>query len=229
MSAVRSVLKNNIRNAEIDEFLEVEVGKAGYAGADIQKTPLGARITLFVTRPGLVIGRRGVGIRDLTERLGQNFDLTNPQLSVMEVEVPELDPRIMAQKIVATVSRGTAFRRAAVWTLNSIMAAGALGAEIAVAGKLRSERSRFEKHRAGILPKSGDAAEKTVRTATVMVQLKMGLYGIKVKIAIRDALPSELEILYEKKENAEDQKSEINAIAEDQKSEINAIAEDQGS
>lgn len=219
MSAVRAVLKNNIRNAEIDEFLEAEVGKAGYAGADILKTPLGSRITLFVTRPGLVIGRRGVGIRDLTERLGQNFDLTNPQLSVMEVEVPELDPRIMAQKIVATVSRGTAFRRAAVWTLNSIMAAGALGAEIAVAGKLRSERSRFEKHRAGILPKSGDAAEKTVRQATVMVQLKMGLYGIKVKIAIRDALPAELEILYEKKdekkENGEE-KSEINAIPETQ-------------
>ena len=215
MSAVRSVLKNNIRNAEIDEFLEAEVGKAGYAGADIQKTPLGSRITLFVTRPGLVIGRRGVGIRDLTEGLGQNFGLANPQLSVMEVEVPELDPRIMAQKIVATVSRGTAFRRAAVWTLNSIMAAGALGAEIAVAGKLRSERSRFEKHRAGIVPKSGDAAEKTVRQATVMVQLKMGLYGIKVKIAIRDALPAELEILYDKKENGEE-KSEIDAITESQ-------------
>jgi small subunit ribosomal protein S3 len=52
---------------------------AGFGGADIQKSPLGTRLTLYVTRPGLVIGRKGSGIRDLTSKLEVRFGLTNPK------------------------------------------------------------------------------------------------------------------------------------------------------
>lgn len=195
MSAVKNVLKTHARNAELDEFLEHELADAGFAGADLLKNPVGTRITVYVTRPGLVIGRRGVGIKDLTTKLEQKFGLQNPQVSVMEVEVPELNPRIMCSRIAYTVTRGTAFRRAANWALNSIMAAGALGAEIAVAGKLRSERAHHEKFRAGIVPKSGDTAARVVREASRDVLLKMGLYGIKVRVALKDAVPSEVQLV----------------------------------
>jgi small subunit ribosomal protein S3 len=199
MSAIKKVMGHFARNAELDEYLKNEIADSGYGGVDILKTPVGTRITLFVTRPGIVIGRRGTGIRSLTENIETKFKIQNPQISVLEIEVPELYPQIMCNRIAHNVRRGTAFRRAALWALNSIMGAGAMGAEISVSGKLRSERAHHEKHRAGIVLKSGETAKRIVREATSDVLLKMGLYGIKVKIAIKDAIPHEIEI----KENIE--------------------------
>ena len=181
-------------DSEIDEFLEQTLRDSGYGGVDITTSPVGTRITLYVQRPGLVIGRRGVGIKDLTEKMEKKFALPNPQISVVEETAPELNPRIMASRIAQTVARGTAFRRAAIWTLNSIMNAGAMGAEIVISGKLRSERAHFEKYVAGVVPKSGDTADRMVRRATTDVLLKMGLYGVQVKIAIKDAVPSDVEL-----------------------------------
>src|SRR5208283_3779266 len=173
--------------------LEKELKEAGYAGVDIQKNPIGSRITVYVTRPGLAIGRRGTGIKDLTERVAAKFPLPNPQIAVSEVEQPELNPRIMAARTAQIVARGTAFRRAATWTMNSIMAAGASGVEIGVAGKLRSDRSHSEKYRMGVVPKSGEASKRVVREATTDVLLKLGLYGIQVKIALKDLVPPMVE------------------------------------
>jgi small subunit ribosomal protein S3 len=194
-SAVKSILAMHRTYAEIDEYLEKELREAGYAGVDIQKNPIGSRITVFVTRPGLAIGRRGTGIKDLTERVAAKFNLPNPQIAVSEVEMPELNPRIMAARTAQIVSRGTAFRRAATWTMNSIMAAGASGVEIGVAGKLRSDRSHSEKYRMGVVPKSGEASKQVVREATTDVLLKLGLYGIQVKIALRDSMPPMVEYI----------------------------------
>lgn len=193
MSAVKNVMKNNYRNMELNEYLATNLKDAGYGGVDVQKTPIGTRITLYVTRPGLVIGRKGTGIKDLTSRLEQNFGLTNPQISVLEVPVPELNPKIMSNRIGQLIERGTAFRRASLWTINTIMNAGALGVEVSVAGKLRSERAHFEKHSAGIIPKSGDIAERVVKVGVTHVLTKMGLMGIQLKIALKDEIPQEFE------------------------------------
>ena len=125
----------------------------------------------------------------MTDRVAQKFNLPNPQIAVSEVERPELNPRIMAQRTAQIVARGTAFRRAANWTMTTIMEAGAMGCEIGVAGKLRSDRAHKEKYRMGVVPKSGETADEIVRSATTDVLLKLGLFGIKVKIAIADAIP----------------------------------------
>jgi small subunit ribosomal protein S3 len=143
----------------------------------------------------LVIGRKGAGIKDLTTKLEQKFGLSNPQISVTELEAPELNPKIMCNRIAQLIERGTAFRRAAIWTNNTIMNAGALGVEITVAGKLRSERAHFEKHAAGLVPKSGDIANKVVRHGVTHVLTKMGLMGIQLKIAIKNELPKEFEMI----------------------------------
>lgn len=201
-SAIKSLLLMHRTYAELDEYLQSQLKEAGYAGVEIQKNPVGTRLTVFVTRPGLAIGRRGTGIKDLTDRVGVRFGLPNPQIAVSEVESPELNPRIMAVRISQIVARGTAFRRAATWTMNSIMAAGAAGVEISVAGKLRSDRSHKEKYRMGVVPKSGESATRVVREATTDVLLKLGLYGIQVKIALKDAIPPPVEFIEEKKEEA---------------------------
>jgi len=199
-TSVRSILTTSKSFAELDEFFEKELKDAGYGGLEIQKSPVGITLKVYVARPGLAIGRRGTGIKDLTDKVAAKFKLANPQIAVTEVENPELNARIMAARIAQIASRGTAFRRAAMWSVNNIMNAGAAGVEISVAGKLRSDRSHGEKYRAGIVPKSGETAARSVTEATTDVLLKLGLYGIKVKIALKDALPPDFQFKEDVKE-----------------------------
>jgi small subunit ribosomal protein S3 len=196
-------MKNNFRNMELNEYLSSSLTEAGYGGAEVQKTPIGTKITLFVIRPGLVIGRKGSGIRDLTARLEQNFNLENAQVSVTEVTKPELNPHIMANRIAQLIERGTAFRRASLWTINTIMGAGALGVEITISGKLRGERAHFEKHTAGIIPKSGKVAEEVVRSSTNSLLTKMGLVGIKLKISLKEEIHRDFDLVTESQPKGE--------------------------
>lgn len=217
MNTAKNLMFNNYKNMELDSYLKEKLRESGYGGVEIQKTPIGTRITLYVTRPGLVIGRKGVGIKDLTSKLESNFGLNNPQVSVMEIEIPELNAKIMANRIAQLVERGTAFRRAAIWTLNTVMNAGALGTEVTIAGKLRSERAHFEKHSAGIIPKSGNLADRVVKVAVTNVLTKMGLMGIQLRIVLKNEIQSEFQLNEEinktdksTSENQDDPSSSLN-------------------
>ncbi len=212
-------MKNNFRNMELNEYLSSSLSDAGYGGAEVQKTPIGTKITLFVIRPGLVIGRKGSGIRDLTTKLEQQFNLENAQISVTEVTKPELNPHIMANRIAQLIERGTAFRRASLWTINTIMGAGAMGVEVTVSGKLRGERAHFEKHSAGTIPKSGKIAEEVVRSSTNSILTKMGLVGIKLKISLKEETHLDFDLSLEpqpKVETQTDSESENKSQSENQ-------------
>jgi len=205
---------------ELNEYLSSSLSQAGYGGAEVQKTPIGTKITLFVIRPGLVIGRKGSGIRDLTTRLEQQFNLENAQVSVTEVTKPELNPNIMANRIAQLIERGTAFRRASLWTINTIMGAGAMGVEITISGKLRGERAHFEKHSAGTIPKSGKVAEEVVRSSTNSILTKMGLVGIKLKISLKEETHLDFDLSLEaqpKVETQTDSESESKSQTENQR------------
>lgn len=175
-------VRENARRAEIDEFLGEELKRAGYSRLEMNKTPLGTRVVVYAAKPGLVIGRRGQSIRDLTQVLEQRFGVENPQISVATIEAPELDPKVVASQIAMALQRGIHFRRAAYWALQRTMEAGALGVEIAIRGKLTTDRARYEKYRAGYLPVVGEAIARILRVAVVDTQLKQGLFGIRVRL-----------------------------------------------
>jgi len=175
-------MKDSYKKAEIDEYLSQELKKAGYSRVEMTKTPIGTRVVVYAAKPGLVIGRRGQSIRDLTRALEEKFVIENPQISVAAVETPELDPKIIASQVAMALQKGVHFRRASYWALQRVMRAGALGVQIVVSGKLTTERSRFEKYSAGYLPKVGDPVLKQLRKAVVHTQLKQGLFGIRVRI-----------------------------------------------
>ncbi len=175
-------VKENARKAEIDEYLSIELKRAGYSKVEMTKTPLGTRVVIYAAKPGLVIGRRGQSIRYLTNILEEQFVVENPQISVATIEVPELDPKVVASQIAMALQRGIHFRRAAYWALQRTVEAGALGVEIVIRGKLTTDRARYEKYKAGYLPAVGECIEKIVRTAVVDTQLKQGLFGISVKL-----------------------------------------------
>ncbi len=195
MSIVRHFVSESLKKAEINEFLRNEFEKAGYGGVDIAKTPLGTHIVVYAMRPGIIIGRGGETIKGLATVLEQQFKLPNPQISVAEIEVPELNAYVIASRVTSALKRGVHFRRSGFWALQQVMEAGALGAEIIISGKLRTERARFEKFRDGYLPKSGDPALKYLRKAELHVQLKPGIFGVKVRIMPPEAMfPDKVEI-----------------------------------
>jgi len=187
MSIVKRIIRDNIERMKVDELLADEFEQAGYGGITLAKTPLGAQINLFTMRPGRVIGKRGRSIKAASERLEVELGLENPQITVVEVEVPELNPRIMASRIANALERGVHYRRAIFWSLNRIMESGAIGCEVLLKGPLRSSRSRFEKVVEGYVPKSGDPALRHVKTHTIHVKMKRGTLGVNVSIVPPDA------------------------------------------
>ena len=198
MSAVKNVIKDNYNMMLLKDYLREAIKEAGFSHAEISKTPTGTRVALHVTRPGIVIGRKGSGIRDLTDKLATDFGLKNPQISVVEIDKPELSPSVMCNRMASHIERGTAFRRATMWTLKQIMENGAMGVQITISGKLRGDRSAFEKHTAGILPRAGHHAEIIVDEDIAHVQTAMGLIGIRIRIARNEKFVPEFEMKAEK-------------------------------
>ena len=208
MTQVNNIIKDNYNMMLLNDYLKKSVKDAGFSNVDISKTPTGTRITLFVTRPGIVIGRKGVGIRELTEILEKQFGLKNPQISVEEVKKPELSPSVMCNRMAAHIERGTAFRRATFWTLQQIMESGAMGVQITISGKLRGDRSAFEKHTQGILPRAGEHAKNIVDEDVVHVKTPMGLIGIRIRIAQKDKVVSEFKLNKLKEKTIEKEQSD---------------------
>jgi len=187
MSVVKHFIEDSIKKKEIDEFLQNEFERAGYGGVSITKTPLGTHLVIYTMRPGLVIGRGGETIRALATVLEEKFQLPSPQISVAEIEIPELNAYVVASKIASALKRGVHYRRAGFWGITQAMEAGALGIEIVISGKLRTDRARYEKFREGYLPKSGEPPRRYMRKAELHVQLKPGILGVKVSLLPPDA------------------------------------------
>ena len=194
MSAVKNVIKDNYNMVLLKDYLRSKIKDAGFSNAEVSKTPTGTRVVLHVTRPGIVIGRKGTGIKDLTEKLESDFGLKNPQIAVEEITKPELSPEVMCNRMASHLERGTAFRRATMWTIQQIMEGGAMGVEITISGKLRGDRSAFEKHSQGILPRAGHHADVIVSEDIAHVETPMGLIGVRIRIAKKEKLIPEFEM-----------------------------------
>ena len=212
MSSVKNVIKDNYNMMLLKDYLREAIKDAGFSHAEISKTPTGTRVALHVTRPGIVIGRKGSGIRELTEKLSTDFGLKNPQISVNEIEKPELSPSVMCNRMAAHLERGTAFRRATMWTLKQIMEGGAMGVQITISGKLRGDRSAFEKHTAGVLPRAGHHAEVIVAEDIAHVNTAMGLIGIRIRIAIKEKFVPEFELKKVQKEKEKEKKVKVEEV-----------------
>ena len=187
MSLVKKIVQDSLLKVKVDELLAEEYEPAGYGGITLTKTPLGTQINLYAMRPGRVIGKRGTAIRQASARLENELHLPNPQITVVEVKVPELDPRIMAARIANALERGIHYRRALFWSLRRTMESGALGCEILLKGKLRSDRGRYEKVVDGYIPKAGEPTQRYVRRAVIQVKQKKGTFGVTVVIVPPDA------------------------------------------
>ena len=182
MAIEREFVEKGMRRSQIDEFLADELERAGYGGMELARTPMGTEITLTAEKPGMVIGKGGKNIRQLTDDLEREFDLEDLQVDVQEVEEPDLNARIVADKLANALERGWYFRDAGRTTLSRIMESGAMGAEIVFSGKVTGARSRVVKFKEGYVKHCGEPAESVVERGQGTAVMKLGTIGIQVSI-----------------------------------------------
>ena len=195
MADEQQFIEDGLQRTQIDEFFADELGRAGYGGMDVAKTPMGTQIVLKAEKPGMVIGKGGKNIRKITTTLEEEFGLDDPQVDVQEVEEPDLNARIVADRLGNALERGWYFRKAGHTTIDRIMEAGAKGAEIVLSGKVTGARSRVEKFNRGYIKHNGEPAEDIVDSGVGVAVMKLGTIGVRVKIIPPDAqLPDDFEI-----------------------------------
>ncbi|MCT9097431.1 30S ribosomal protein S3 [Haloarchaeobius sp. HME9146] len=195
MADEHQFIRDGMQRSQIDEFFAEELGRAGYGGMEVAKTPMGTQIVLKAEKPGMVIGKGGENIRKVTTMLEEKFNLEDPQIDVQEVEEPDLNARIVADRLANALERGWYFRKAGHTTLERIMDSGALGAEIVLSGKVTGARSRVEKFNDGYIKHNGEPAEEIVDEGQGVAVMKLGTIGVTVKIIPPEAeLPDDFEI-----------------------------------
>lgn len=172
----------------VKEYIKKSIGKGKVSKVRIEYTPIGEKIIISTNRPGLVIGRGGERIGELTRFLKTKFKLENPNIEIDEIRNPDLDAQIIADEIALGLERfgPLKFKVIAYKTLQKIMGAGALGVEIRLSGKLPSSRAKTWRFAQGYLKKTGDSA-KVVDRAQARAETKPGTVGIKVGILAPDA------------------------------------------
>jgi small subunit ribosomal protein S3 len=182
MASERKFVAENVRRVLLKEYLMKEVSRAGFGGLEVQRTPMGTRVLLITERPGLVIGRRGQTIKNLTTVIEERFGFENPQIEVQEVKEPSLNAQIMAEKLAFSLERGWHFRRAGHSAVRRIMESGAKGCHIIVAGKLTGQRHRTEKFKDGYIKFCGEPKANFMSRGYAVAKLKMGVIGVTVDI-----------------------------------------------
>lgn len=180
----RNIVARQIKEFQIKEFIENFLKDAGFSHAVVKRTPLGEKIMIHTARPGMVVGNSGKNIKDLTEQLREKFELENPQIEIAEVEEPRLNANIVAERIASSLERYgvNKFKSVVHRAVEETMAAGALGIEILLSGKVPGARARTWRVSSGYLKKCGESARENVNIAYKIAKLKSGVVGVIVKI-----------------------------------------------
>jgi small subunit ribosomal protein S3 len=180
----RKFVKDKVREQAVKEFLTSHLDRVGFSHIEIQKTPVGFSIIIHSSKPGLIVGRQGLNIREIQDTLQKEFKLESPVVEVREVENPDLNAQIMAEKIGTQLMKFgvTRFKAIGHKAVEKMIQAGAIGCEVKIGGKVPSTRARFWKFYAGYLPKVGDVAIKEVKKGFKAILLRPGIVGITVKL-----------------------------------------------
>ncbi|MGV8152097.1 MAG: 30S ribosomal protein S3 [Candidatus Nanoarchaeia archaeon] len=199
----------------IKEYIKRELGKGKISRLDIEYTPIGEKIIIETTKPGIVIGKKGEKIEELTSFLKNRFKLENPHIEIKEIQNPLFDAQTVADDIASSLEKmgNLKFKIIAYRKLQEIMGAGALGCELRLSGKLPSDRAKSWRFAEGYLKKSGET-RKQVDRAQAVALTKLGISGIKVaimpptsktpdKIEITPQVLERIKSIEEKKEEGE--------------------------
>ncbi len=196
MAVEKKFVREAVNRLLIREHMHRETERAGFGALDIQRTPMGTRVSILAERPGMIIGRKGSTINALTDQLSKRFKVENPQIEVVEAgRDSSLNAQIMAIKLAEALERGWHFRRAGHSTVQRVMQMGALGCQVIIAGKLTGQRHRTEKFVQGHIKYCGDTLDKVMDIGFAVAKKKLGVMGCTVRIMRPNAvLPDNIKI-----------------------------------
>ncbi|KAF1077905.1 30S ribosomal protein S3 [Methanogenium sp. MK-MG] len=196
MGIEKRFVADGVRSARVENFLVKELKRAGYGGMEIIRTPLGTQITIYAEKPGIVIGKGGKVVRQLTADLQNDYGIESPQIEVQQVEEPSFNAQIMAERLANSLERGWYFRKAGNSVLRRVMESGALGCEVVLSGKVTGSRSRVQKFTEGHVKHAGEPSVTIVDHGFALAVKKLGTIGVQVKIIPPGArLPDTFEVL----------------------------------
>jgi small subunit ribosomal protein S3 len=192
----------------IKEIIRKNIGKGKMSKVRIEYTPVGEKVIISTDKPGLVIGRGGESLNELSNMLKKNFKFQNLHIEIEEIKEPEFDAQTIADEIALGLERfgPLKFKVIAYRTLEKVMKSGALGCEIRLGGKLPSSRAKSWRFAQGWLKKTGDSA-KVVSRAQARAETKPGTVGVKVSILsphaiMKDRIKIDNKLINNLKENA---------------------------
>jgi len=220
----RKFVAEKMKDFLVRTYMSKSLGSGKYSSISIKKTPLGEKVVVYTAKPGLIVGKKGETIKGLTRALKSKFKMENPQIEVCELENPDLDAQTMAETIVNVLERfgPKRFKSTGYRTLQRIMDAGAMGAEINISGRgLPGSRAKSWRFYAGYLKKSGDVSVSQVLYGMGVANLNSGSVGIKVrilppdaqlpdKITLKDLSKATIQVEEIKEEKVEEKKPEVN-------------------
>lgn len=178
--------KNLLEDVKIRRFLMKKLKLAGVVRVLIERFISKVKITLFVSRPGVVIGRGGTGLDLLKKELAKIVSLPDPDKNleiaeVMEVKNPELSAWLVAIRLIEQLEKRVPYRRMANKVIERVMGAGAKGVKVALAGRVGgADIGRTEVFQRGKLPLQTLRAK--IDYAQVPALTKSGYVGVKVWI-----------------------------------------------
>ena len=165
---------------ELRTKLKKRLAHAGVSQIDIDRAADRLRVTIYTSRPGIIIGRKGSEVDklrdDLSRMMGQEV-----HINIQEIQRPELDAQLVAENIAGQLLRRVAFRRAMKKSMESAFRFGAKGVKIMVSGRLGgAEIARTEWYQEGRLPLHTLKAD--IDYGFAESKTSYGLIGVKVWI-----------------------------------------------
>lgn len=171
-------------DAKLRELLFLKLKPAGLAQVMLERSINKIKVIVFVSRPGIVIGRGGSGLEELKKYIQKHVDAdgkTKVELAVEPVKEPNLSAYLVAQNIADQLVRRMMHKRVCNQAVERVMSAGARGVKIVLGGRIGgAEIARHEKYQSGTIPLS--TIREEVDFATYPALTKSGYVGIKVWI-----------------------------------------------
>ncbi len=216
MAVERKFVAEGARRARVEKHLVKELKRAGYGGMDLQRTPLGTQVTIYAEKPGIVIGKGGKVVRQLTQDLATDFGVEAPQIEVQQVPNPSFNAQIMAERLANALERGWYFRKAGSSIIRRVMESGALGCEVIIAGKLTGARARVQKFTEGYIKHSGEPVNTIVEKGFAVAIKKLGVIGVQVRIIPPESkLPDHFEMIIPKQKLVRKEEIAITPVGEE--------------
>ncbi len=182
------------QDLEIKKFVEDKFSMASISKVVIERAAKKLRLTIYSSRPGIIIGKKGSDIESLKNSLTKMTKL-EVFLDIKEVRKPEVEAKLVAENIASQLEKRISFRRAMKKAVQSSMRLGAKGVKVVCSGRLGgAEIARTEKYHEGSVPLH--TLRSDIDYATAEAETTYGICGIKVwinkgEILVKDALGSE--------------------------------------